>query len=711
MNSRSSGEAPAPTISHTEPPEPYARQLVRGILLALVVWIVWSVTYSFYPSPYRITVLLGEPSPRDIKAPRKVTYISDHRTEEARRQAAALVLDVYTGVDVPVVLQQLQLMRDATRDVNSVRRNDSMGREGKLGLLTEIPSLDLQAEMWDRILALDEDTWQVISGEVLRVLDLTMRQEIRDSGLAESRRRVQQITTYALPEDQRAIAVSMARSLVVPNSFHDPDATQTNREAARSAIQPVEWTIREGESILREGELVEEHALEKLEVLGMLEREMDWQHVVGATLLMLLLVSVTILYVHVFEPLLIARPRRETLFALILLTIGVSARMVVPGRTLLPYLFPTAAAVMLAAILLEIRLAMLVAVISAVMVSFNAGGSIELTLYALLGGLVAGLTVWRMDQLGTFVRVTAYVAIANVAIVLGFRLYSHMYDAVGLLQLMVAGVSNAILSSSLAFVAFAVIGRAFGIATSLQLLELARPTHPLFRQLLINAPGSYHHSILVSNMAERAAEVTGADALLARVGSYYHDVGKLSRPYFFAENQTDGENPHKQLDPQTSADIIIGHVTDGVDLARRYRLPDRVTSFIPEHHGTTLVTYFYRQATQSSEGEEAREEDYRYPGPKPQSKETAIVMLADGAEATVRASRPANRAEMERIIRQIINDRLISGQLDECDLTLKDLDGIRVAFISVLQGVFHPRIQYPEKTTRRNGRAAREPSS
>jgi putative nucleotidyltransferase with HDIG domain len=538
-----------------------------------------------------------------------------------------------------------------------------------------------------------------------------MRQEIRDSGLAEARRRVQQLTTYALPEDQRAIAVSLVRSLVVPNSFHDADATQAYREEARSAVEPVEWTIREGESILREGELVSDHALEKLEVLGMLERETDWQHVVGAMLLMLLLVAIVVLCVLVTEPLLPARPRREALLALMLAVIGVSARMAVPGHTLLPYLFPTAAAVMLVTILLDLKLAILVSAISAVMVSFNAGGSIELTLYALLGGLVGGLTIWRMDQLGTFIRVAAYVALTNVAVVVGFRLYRQLGDAVGLVELMVAGVANAIISSSLTFVAFAVIGRLFGIATSLQLLELARPTHPLFRRLLIDAPGSYHHSILVSNMAERACEIIGADALLARVGSYYHDVGKLSRPYFFAENQTDGQNPHKQLDPPTSADIIIGHVSEGLALARRYRLPDRVSAFIPEHHGTTLVTYFYRQASQNGDGNDVREEDYRYPGPKPQSRETAVVMLADGTEATVRATRPGNRVELERVVRQIINDRLISGQLDECDLTLRDLDGIREAFVSVLQGVFHPRIQYPEKTVRRNGRPAREAGS
>jgi hypothetical protein len=202
-------------------------------------------------------------------------------------------------------------------------------------------------------------------------------------------------------------------------------------------------------------------------------------------------------------------------------------------------------------------------------------------------------------------------------------------------------------------------------------------------------------------MAERAAETIGADALLTRVGAYYHDIGKLTRPYFFAENQSNGENPHDKLDPKTSADIIIGHVTDGMDLARKYRLPDKVRDFIPEHHGTTLVTYFYRRASQDESVNPVDQDSFRYPGPRPQSKETGIVMLADGIEATVRAKKPATQADLERIIRQVINDRLVSGQLDECDLTLKDLDAIRQSFEGVLQGVFHPRIEYPESITRK----------
>jgi len=196
-----------------------------------------------------------------------------------------------------------------------------------------------------------------------------------------------------------------------------------------------------------------------------------------------------------------------------------------------------------------------------------------------------------------------------------------------------------------------------------------------------------------------------------RVGAYYHDIGKISRPYFFSENQFDGDNPHDSLDPHTSADIIIGHVTEGIPLADKHELPERIKDFIREHHGTTLVSYFYRIAAKAAEDGNVDEERFRYPGPRPQTRETAIVMLADGIEASVRAHRPIDADATERVIRQIINDRLVAGQLDECDLTLKDLDRIRQSFTEVIQSVFHPRVQYPERMPKRAPRASTESSS
>jgi hypothetical protein len=259
-----------------------------------------------------------------------------------------------------------------------------------------------------------------------------------------------------------------------------------------------------------------------------------------------------------------------------------------------------------------------------------------------------------------------------------------------------SGVANGGLSASLALGGLFLVGPLFDIATTMRLIELSRPDHPLLQRLLREAPATYHHSLMVANLAEQAAERIGADALLTRVGAYYHDVGKISRPYFFTENQAKGVNPHDRLDPQTSAEVIIDHVKDGLELARHYRLPRRVRAFIPEHHGTNWVSFFYNKAVQSvGDAALVDESDFRHRGPRPQSRETALVMLADSCEATVRAMRPTSADEVAEIVNRIIDQRVRDGQLGECDLTLRDLQIIRDTFISALKGVFHPRIQYP----------------
>jgi putative nucleotidyltransferase with HDIG domain len=243
-----------------------------------------------------------------------------------------------------------------------------------------------------------------------------------------------------------------------------------------------------------------------------------------------------------------------------------------------------------------------------------------------------------------------------------------------------------------------IIGNLFGITTHIQLTDLGRPTQPLLRQLLLKAPGTYHHSLMVSNLAEQAAERIGGDSLLVRVMAYYHDIGKMQRPYFFIENQPDGmANIHEKLEPQISAQIIISHVKDGLDLANKYRLPPAIKEGIAQHHGTSLVKFFYYQAVEAAKEKETEVDEaaFRYPGPKPQTKENGILMLADGSESAVRALKPRSTEEIDEIVQKIIAHHLSSGQLDECHLTIADLHKIRTAFVDILQGVHHPRIKYP----------------
>jgi putative nucleotidyltransferase with HDIG domain len=311
--------------------------------------------------------------------------------------------------------------------------------------------------------------------------------------------------------------------------------------------------------------------------------------------------------------------------------------------------------------------------------------------------VVGALKLRRGERLASFAWATGYVMMTNLLVLAVFRLGGSGLNVRGIVELALAAIANGLLAITLTFVGVYVLGALPGMTTSLHLLEISRPTHALLRQLLLKAPGTYHHTLIVSNMAERAAEAIGANSLLARVGAYYHDVGKTIRPYFFVENRDEGLDPHGRLDPYTSAQIIISHVKDGVDLARKYRLPRAVVDFVPEHHGTMLALYFYREAIKQAGGdpEKVDKSQFEYPGPKPRSRETAITMLADGTEATVRSKRPTSIEELEQIVAEAVRSRVLAGQLDESPLTLEDLHAIQRAFVDVLRGLQHPRIDYP----------------
>jgi hypothetical protein len=314
-----------------------------------------------------------------------------------------------------------------------------------------------------------------------------------------------------------------------------------------------------------------------------------------------------------------------------------------------------------------------------------------------MSGVMGALTIGRAERLGTFFWAGLAADLGGIAILAAFRLPDPAMDVIGKASILAAALMSGLVSASLCFAALLVIGNLLGIPTTLQLIELSRPDHPLLQHILRNAPGTYQHSLQVANLAEQAARAIGANPLLTRVGALYHDAGKAVRPQFFIENQLPGQNVHDQMDPATSASVIVSHVPDGVDLARKFRLPAQVRAFIPEHHGTMEVTYQYQAALGMANGEKARidKRDFVYPGPRPRSRETALLMLADGVEAKARAELPEDEEAIDRLVRWVIDDRLARRQLDRTDLTLKDLEAIRRSFVGTLRGMYHPRLRYP----------------
>lgn len=660
---------------------------------ALLAALTLVLTFQFLPSRYDLSV--GDVSVYTVKSPQKIVYVSQIRTREAKQAAAASVPDSYI-LNTAVADQQRQRAVEILRLISDVRAGTAT-LEAKRDSVNKISDLVLPPSIIDDLLAFDEAGWQAVSQDVLHVLDRLMRNRIAERQLEDVRASIPALVDLGLT-DRQALAVSqLTRSFVKANFVIDVEATAKAKRDAQDGVDQVRVTIEKGETILRDGEIVRDIDIEKLQATGLRNPSFRWRDVLAMTLLAGLMVLTLAGYIFAYQPTVADDPRRLFLLGLLIVMTALAAKLTVAGRdvnTYYAYLFPTAVASMLVAALLNVELALAVAALLAVVMGLIGSTSYELTVLTLVSGTVGLLAVSKLERLTTIFRAGLYVGVANFCVSLGFQLFGSELDTQRLLMLAVVSMVNGMLAGMLALGAVYLLGHMFGISTTMGMLELAHPSQPLFRRLLTEAPGTYHHSVVVANLAERAAETIGADALLCRIGAYYHDVGKLTRSYAFIENQVDGQNIHDQLDPATSARIIIAHVADGLSLARRNGVPKRVSDMIAQHHGTGLVGYFYRQACQTS-ATPVDERLYRYVGPRPQTREAGIMLLADSVEAAVRANRDHSSESIQAVIRNIFQDRVADGQLDECELTLRDLDQIRTIFAVVLQGIFHPRIEYP----------------
>jgi len=683
------------------------RTAIYGALFFVIATIalVWQI-----PIFNNLPLAEGDVSPRDIRAPRKLTYISEVRTQQERARAEAAVEDVYDPPQARIARQQIDRARAALAFVDMVRVDPYAGRERKVAWLGSLADVPLTPQVIDYLLGFDDRAWKAVSAEITGVLEQTMREEIRPTAQLDAvLRSVPARVSSDLTEEQNQTVTIFVRALVKANAFFNAEKTADARRKARESIQPISRTMEEGETLLRAGDVVDATAAEALEELGLSTTLPGWSDIVGAAGFVLLSCVWLGLYLFRYADKFWTNQRYPTLLFTLLVAFTIAAKFMAPAQAVLPYLFPLAALSMLLMVLMDFQISLVATIFMATMVGYMAGRSLEITFYVFVGGLIGPMVLGRAERLSMYAWAGLFVALVNAAVILAFRLPGQSYDALGLAVLLGAGLANGLVSAGTTVASFYFLGAIFGITTSLRLMELSRPNHPLLRQLLLSAPGTYHHSILVSNLAEEAANRIGADALLTRVGSYYHDIGKSQEPYLFIENQMDGVNVHDRFDPQTSATLIHQHVSEGIRLARSAGLPEKIIAFIPEHHGTTLAAYFYSTALKAAGDDFSKvsEDDYRYPGPKPQSRETAIVMLADGSESAVRSKRPTSIEQINEIVDRMIRRRLEDGQLDECDLTMRDLQKIREAFVEMLEGVFHPRIPYPE--TRRPGQPKVDP--
>ncbi len=670
-----------------------------------VVWLVTgvlSILALVTPLPFsgQVQLQVGDVAPADVFAPRQVIYVSELLTKQRRDLAANSVPEVYDPPQARIGRQQLTLTNHILEFIGSVRADSFSDLPGKVAQIKAVTAVDLPREVVSRTLTLPNPAWERVADEVQNVLDRAMREEIRENNLADERRKIPARVRLDLSDEDVAVVTAFIEDLLVPNSFFNAERTEQRRQQARDRVEPATVTIERSETILRAGDIVTASELEALEAVGLRQPTWSWLEVTATAAFVLLLGAILLYYLWCAEPGFWLQRAEPILLAVIMLGFVLLTRLAVPDHPLLRYLFPYAALSMLISLLINQRVALVAAGLFALLVGWLTQGNLELMAYALVGCIVGTLKLRRGERIATYAFAASYIILVNLCVVLAFKLIGEQRGLLGIAEVGILALVNGLVTIMVTLLGVYLVGTLAGVVTPLQLIELSRPTHPLLRQLLLKAPGTYHHTLLVSNMAERAAEAIGADSLLTRVGTYYHDVGKTIRPYFFIENRTEGPDPHARLDPHTSAQVIISHVKDGIELARKYHLPQRIIDFVPEHHGTLMVSYFFHQASrQAGVSESVDRAGFRYSGPKPQSRETAITMLADGAEATVRAKRPGTVEEIEQIVAESVDSRVMSGQLDECPLTMDDLREIRRAFVDVLRGLHHPRIAYPPEAT------------
>ncbi len=694
------------------------KRKVRRILAAIVFFAALTLIIAVDFMPQRVNLVVGQVSPGDIRAPQGVTFEDKASTAEARALAAAQVERQYI-VDPRVSVDVQKNISELVKSIKAVQGNEAQDETEKTQQLKDIIPFNLSDGVINTLARPDEEQNldRLETGLTAMVAEVMGKTDgVLQENLAAAEKELNdKVLSLELSEPYDELAAGLVRNYLRPNRFYDSERTERLKEAARDSVSPVMVTVKKDEKIIGVGEIVTEEHLAKLEALNLTRPTLPVSSVLGAALLVGLMMVVVLFYLYQQNREIYRNAGHLYLLGIIVVgVLGVAKAIIAINvgqwpefGALLGYLAPIAAAGMLIAILLDSRLAVLVVAVTSFMLGLMTGGDLKFAVVGLIGGITGVYGVSKLSQRSDLARAGFYAGAASMAAIFAMGLLSEISIGLVLTSSLVLGSLNGILSSILTNGAIPYLESAFGITSSVRLLELSNPGNPLLRQLQIEAPGTYHHSLLVGNLAEAAANAVGGDALLVRVAAYYHDIGKIKRPYFFIENQM-GDNPHDKIAPTLSTLILTSHVKDGAELAREKKLPQGITEIIEQHHGNSLCSFFYHKAVENNKNENIVEEEFRYEGPKPQTKEAAMVMLADAVEAAVRSLQNRTPGRVEGLVRKIIRDKLMDGQLDECDLTLKDLDIIAGAFIRVLSGIFHNRVEYPDPQMLQNKEAPKK---
>ena len=676
---------------------------LRTILPILVLACTSVLVYGAIIQPWSLRQIslqlsVGDVASQDLRAPRSIQYSSEVLTEAARTTAERAIAPIYNPPDTTIARTQNEALTSILGFINTIRINQVTTFDQKKTEIAAIRGLTLQPASLDFLLALTDSRWELVQAEAFKLLEQAMQNPVRTEDLAAVRQNLSSQVSLTLSENEAALAVEIVAPLVVANSFYSPELTDAARQAAREAVEPVTQSYIAGQTVVSRGQVITAVDLEALTSLGMVTPNNPAYNYLGAAALVGLSAIFAGLYFFRRKPVAIFDLRSQILLAILFAIFLIGARVSNPNRTIVPYLFPIPAFALLVSALFGMQRGLVFGLLMSLLASYGMPDSLGLLPYYTVSSLIGVLALGQARRVGQFMYAAIAIAFAGAAIVAAYRLPFTDTDWVGLTTLMGAAVFTGIASTSIALPMQYLLAQFLGLTTALQLLEISRPDSPLLNYFLQRAPGTYQHSLQVANLAERAGERIQADTLLLRVGALFHDVGKAANPLFFIENQPPNQiDSHDDLVPEITAEAIIRHVEDGLKLARKFRLPRRLYDFISEHHGTLVTRYQYSLALQSAKGDASKvdESKFRYPGPSPRSKETAVLMLADGVEARARAERPRNDDDVRNIVRNVIDRCQKDGQLDDTPLSQRDLASISGSFVDTLRVTYHPRLEYP----------------
>ncbi|MBB5150036.1 HD family phosphohydrolase [Ureibacillus thermosphaericus] len=655
-------------------------------------------------------------APETIRA---VKTVEDTEKTEKERQAAVDAVESVYVFDEEIVDHRVALIETIYEIILDVRKEISgngtriLLKEEQIQLLQD--KLKEITESQTSLRFTDEHLWTFITVDekelskahttLIQLVKDTLSVPIRKENVTSVRNELESkirahesISNSLIPP-----LVILGRVAVVETETLDEEKTEELKQRARQAVEPTR--ILQGQIIVQEGELIDREKYRQLELLGMTNNKASIKPVLGLAILVIL--QMTFLY-FLFDKLNIdvQKKRKQVVATVIVYLFSIGFMELInlldDFEVQIAFLFPSALTTMLVSLLASHKVASLVTLLTAASagVIFQEGYSavlqMEIALYILLGGYACIYFMKSIENRSDILKGCGIVVIINILFIAFYLLMSQShYEPLELLFYGVAAVVSGLLSGALTMGLLPFFESAFGILSTMKLIELSNPNHPLLKKILTETPGTYHHSIMVANLAEAACEAIGADGLLARVGSYYHDIGKTRRPAFFVENQMSGINPHDSLPPERSAEIIIAHTNDGAEILQKHKMPQEIIDIALQHHGTSSLKYFLHKAKE--QGVVKDESIFHYPGPKPQTKEIAVISIADSVEAAARSMKQPNAEKIRNLVQSIIKNKLEEQQFDECDISIKELKIIEKVLCETLNGTFHSRIEYPKE--------------